>query len=96
VFSEPLCKLAEQYLHKGSRILVQGAFSVREWEAQYGSKRYATEVVLQGFDAKLQFLDAAQGRGESETKARRLTDGQKMARDAAFASGDDFGDEIPF
>jgi single-strand DNA-binding protein len=59
IFSEGLCKVAEQYLKKGSKVLLQGKIATRKWQDQSGNDRYATELVLQGFDAKLIMLDAA-------------------------------------
>ena len=65
IFSEGLCKVAEQYLKKGSRVLIQGKFATRKWQDQSGNDRYSTEVVLQGFDAKLIMLDGPSRTGES-------------------------------
>ena len=61
IFSEGLCKIAEQYLRKGSKVYIEGQLQTREWEDQSGQKRYTTEVVLQGFNATLTMLD---GRSE--------------------------------
>lgn len=67
IFSEGLCKVAEQYLKKGSRVLLQGKIATRKWQDQTGADRYTTELVLQGFDAKLQMLDPpAGGKRDSE------------------------------
>ena len=43
-------KLAEiigQYLHKGSKIYIEGRLQTREWEGQDGVKRYKTEIVAE-------------------------------------------------
>ena len=34
-----------QYLHKGSRIFIDGRLQTREWQAQDGSRRNRTEIV---------------------------------------------------
>lgn len=65
IFSEGLVKVASQYLRKGSKVFVQGKLATRKWTAQDGSDRYATEVVLQGFDAKLVMLDGPSGERQS-------------------------------
>lgn len=65
IFSEGLCKIAEAYLKKGSKILVQGQWKTRKWVDQSGNDRYSTECVLQGYDAKLIMLD---GPGDREEK----------------------------
>ncbi|AJY46905.1 single-stranded DNA-binding protein [Martelella endophytica] len=61
IFSEGLCKVAEQFLRKGSKVYIEGQLQTRKWTDQSGQDRYSTEVVLQGFNATLTMLD---GRGE--------------------------------
>ena len=51
VFSEGLCKVAEQYLKKGARIYVEGSLQTRKWQDQQGQDRYSTEIVLQNFNS---------------------------------------------
>lgn len=57
IFSEGLIKVAESYLRKGSKVYVSGKMKTRKWQDQAGADRYSTEIVLQGFDAKLVMLD---------------------------------------
>lgn len=47
---EKLADIAGNYLHKGSKILVEGRLQSRSYEAQDGSKRYVTEVVLSNLE----------------------------------------------
>ena len=55
----PLADVADRYLRKGSKVFVQGKFTVRKWQDQSGSDRYSTEIVLQGPGAVLTMLDGA-------------------------------------
>lgn len=64
IFSEGLCKVAEAYLHKGSKVYLEGSLQTRKWQDQSGQDKYSTEVVLQGFNATLTMLD---GREDSAT-----------------------------
>ena len=57
IFSDGLAGVAERYLRKGSKVYVQGKMQTRKWQDQSGADRYSTEIVLQGFDAKLVMLD---------------------------------------
>src|SRR6266513_1045587 len=57
IFSEPLCKIVEQYLKKGAKVYLEGSLQTRKWQDQSGQDRYTTEVVLQGFNATLTMLD---------------------------------------
>lgn len=61
IFNEGLCKVAENYLRKGSKVYLEGQLQTRKWQDQSGQDRYSTEVVLQGFNSNLTMLD---GRGE--------------------------------
>lgn len=61
IFSEGLAKIAEQYLKKGMSVYIQGQLATRKWQDQSGNDRYSTEIVLQGFDAKLTMLGSANG-----------------------------------
>lgn len=54
-----LADIAEQYVHKGSKIYVCGSLQTRKWQKD-GQDVYSTEVVLQGFGAELTLLDAKQ------------------------------------
>jgi single-strand DNA-binding protein len=50
-----LVDVIEKYVNKGDLLYLQGKLKTRSWE-QDGAKRYATEVVLSGFDCKLVML----------------------------------------
>ena len=63
IFSEPLVKLAEQYLRKGSKIYIEGALETRKWQDQSGQERYTTEVVLRPYRGELTLLDSRDGSG---------------------------------
>jgi single-strand DNA-binding protein len=62
IFSEPLAKIAEQYLRKGSTVYIEGQLETRKWQDQNGQDRYTTEVVLRPFTGNLTLLG---GRGDS-------------------------------
>lgn len=53
IFSEPLAKVAEAYLKKGSTVYLEGALQTRKWTDKDGVEKYSTEVVLQGFNSVL-------------------------------------------
>lgn len=61
IFSEPLVRVAEQYLRKGSKVYIEGQLETRKWQDQNGNDRYSTEVVLRPYRSELTMLD---GRGE--------------------------------
>jgi single-strand DNA-binding protein len=61
IFSEGLCRIAEQYLKKGAKVYIEGQLQTRKWQGQDGQDRYSTEVVLQGFNSVLTMLDSRGG-----------------------------------
>lgn len=63
IFSEPLCKVVEQYVKKGSKLYIEGALQTRKCTDQSGVEKYSTEVVLQGFNGSLTMLDGRPGAG---------------------------------
>lgn len=65
IFSEGLAKVAEQYLHKGSKVYIEGQLQTRKWQDQNGQDKYSTEVVLQGFNSNLTMLDGRGGDGDN-------------------------------
>lgn len=79
VFNEGLCRIAEQYLKKGSKVYLEGQLQTRKWQDQSGQDKYSTEVVLQGFNSQLTMLD---GRGGG---------GGGGSQDDYGGGGDDFG-----
>ncbi len=100
IFNEGLCRVAEQYLKKGSKIYLEGALQTRKWQDQSGQDRYSTEVVLQGFNSTLTMLDGRQGGGGED----RPSGGDFGRTGASFGGGKNSGasfdkeldDEIPF
>lgn len=97
IFSEGLCKVAEQYLKKGSQVLLQGKIATRKWQDSSGNDRYSTELVLQGFDAKLIMLDGPSGEKKQQREAEPEQTGydhQDGPRGGSFAR--DLDDDLPF
>lgn len=62
IFNEPLAKIAEQYLRKGSTVYIEGQLETRKWQDQSGQDRYTTEVVLRPYSGNMTLLG---GRGDA-------------------------------
>ena len=106
IFNENLCRIAEQYLKKGSKVYIEGSLQTRKWQDQSGQDKYSTEVVLQNFRGELTLLDRAGGAGAggagdmdeaggefgSPGPTRRVA----AAAGAGGGRGGDMDDEIPF
>jgi single-strand DNA-binding protein len=63
IFNENLGRVAKQFLHKGSKVYLEGQIQTRKWQDQSGQDRYSTEVVLQRFRGELVLLDSRGGGG---------------------------------
>jgi single-strand DNA-binding protein len=101
IFSEGLCRIAEQYLKKGSKVYLEGQLQTRKWQDKEGQDRYSTEVVLQGFNSQLTMLDRASGSGNNATESEGefgAPGPMRERRPAVAAAGKrgDMDDEIPF
>jgi len=111
IFSEPLARVAEQYLRKGSKVYIEGQLQTRKWQDQSGADRYSTEVVLQGFGGTLVMLDGRSGGGDqggsgggggySDDRSGGYSDnrsggGQQSGGYTDRAPASDIDDEIPF
>ncbi len=84
IFSEGLCRLAEKYLKKGSKIYISGKMQTRKWEKD-GQDHYSTEVVLGGYGGTLEMLDSRQSSPE--------TGNSPNSEDGGMGG---IADEIPF
>lgn len=88
IFSEPLTRIAEQYLRKGSKVYLEGQLETRKWQDQSGQDRYSTEVALRPYRGELTLLDGPQG-GEKRDDSRE-------GYSNASQGGAGLDDEIPF
>lgn len=52
-----LVNVVKNYVKKGSHLFISGKLQTRKWTDQSGQEKYSTEIVLQGYDAKLIMLD---------------------------------------
>jgi single-strand DNA-binding protein len=79
IFNENLCRIAEQYLKKGSKIYLEGQLQTRKWQDQSGQDKYTTEIVLQ-FNSQLAMLDRI---------------GERSGTDSGQEDNGDFGSSGP-
>jgi single-strand DNA-binding protein len=94
IFSEGLCKIAEQYLKKGSKVYIEGSLQTRKWTDKDGAEKYSTEVVLQQFGGVLTMLDSPKA---SEDSGQATASKTVTRRSSAEIGRDDDGDSsIPF
>ncbi len=65
-----LADIAEQYMHKGKKVYVEGYLKTRSWDDTAGVKRYKTEIVADN----VILLGAPGGAGEGGYSAPAMED----------------------
>ncbi len=105
IFSEPLVRVAEQYLRKGSKVYIEGQLETRKWQDQSGADRYSTEVVLRPYRSELTMLDSrgegaggysGGGGGQSYGAPAQGGGYDQNAPSSPAPSSNTLDDEIPF
>lgn len=94
IFNERLGEVAQKYLHKGSKVYLEGQLQTRKWTGQDGQERYTTEVVLQRFRGELTMLDS-RGEGGGGGGGYESPGGGSQGGGPSSGGGD-LDDEIPF
>jgi single-strand DNA-binding protein len=103
IFSEGLCRVAEQYLKKGAKVYLEGSLQTRKYTDKDGVEKYSTEVVLQNFNSTLVMLDRAGGGGSDfgadqggDFGASGPVSRERKPAMAGAGRRGDMDDEIPF
>jgi len=101
IFSEPLARVAEQYLRKGSKVYIEGQLETRKWQDQNGQDKYTTEVILQNFNSNLTMLDGRNGGqgavgGGSDFAGSSLDGPSGSGGGGGQQSSYELDDDIPF
>ncbi len=94
VFFNRLAEVAGEYLHKGSKIYVEGSLRTRKWQDKNSIDRYTTEIVA----SEMQMLDS---RNEDSTAGAKSSQqstaaAPQQAGAPANENANEFDDDIPF
>lgn len=101
IFNPNLVQLTKKYIHKGSKVFIEGQLQTRKWQDQSGAERYTTEVVIQGYNGTLTFLDKPSGAGGSAAEFSGAHHDNGAGAPASSGGREQFqaaelDDEIPF
>jgi len=66
VFFQKLAEIAGEYLRKGSQIYIEGKLETKKYTDNQGVEKYSTNIVVDGFDGKLQMLGSKEGGNQSQ------------------------------
>ncbi|HJD55124.1 MAG TPA: single-stranded DNA-binding protein [Rickettsia endosymbiont of Pyrocoelia pectoralis] len=95
VFSDGLVLVVEKYLHKGSKVYIEGALQTRKWQDGSGVEKYTTEIVLQNFNAQLILLDSKGSGSHVHDSGQNEYKHESKDHSNSFDHSD-LDDEIPF
>ena len=84
-----LAEICQKYLHKGSKVFLEGKLQTRSWDKD-GVQQYTTEVVLSGWNSNLMMLDK---KVEPVEPAEISADAPKIQPEDGF---EDKMEDIPF
>jgi single-strand DNA-binding protein len=88
-----LAEIAGEYLHKGSKVYIEGRLATKKWTDKNGIERYTTEIIageLQMLDGKGKDNVGDSGRAYAEVSDGGGTSSVGLRQDAATF------DDIPF
>lgn len=102
VFWGALAEVAGKHLKKGTQVYVEGKLQTRKWQAQDGTDRYTTEVLVDSFTGVLQMLGSRSQQGQPQQPPASQPQGghnrpaQQPAPPAYNEPPIDFDDDLPF
>ena len=80
VIRNKAAEVCEKYLSKGDRIYVEGKIKTRKWQAEDGTDRYSTEIVVDEFT----FLTTKKNSSEVTTPAQPPAQDSSKEEDLPF------------
>lgn len=92
IFNENLCRIAQEYVKKGSKIYVEGSIQNRKYTGSDGVEKNITEIVLTQFKGELILLDKLQ-KNEFEPSELKQQEQPKHSLSELQA---ELNDEVPF
>ncbi len=84
IFFKRLAEIVGEYLHKGSKIYIEGKLQTRKWQDKNGKDNWTTEIIAK----EMQMLDSRDGTNQAPQSA--------PAQAAPAPANNDFDDDIPF
>lgn len=91
IFNENLCRIAQEYVKKGSKIYVEGSIKTRTYTDKNGKESNVAEIVLGNFDGQLMLLDKVQ-----KNEPEPISSGHTQPRHTATVIEGELDDEVPF
>ncbi len=87
-----LGEIAQQYLHKGSQVYIEGSIRTRKWQDRNGQDKYSTEIV----GRNMTMLDSKPQSGADNTQHGDSKPAAPESAPNAAHDQDYYSDDIPF
>lgn len=87
---QKLAEICGEYLHKGSKVYIEGKLQTRKWQDQNGNDRYTTEIVAR----IMQMLDRRESGSGSQGGGGG--GGQEQYYPEPQGGNDNMGEDVPF
>jgi len=102
VLRNKLGEIAQQYLHKGSQVYIEGRIQTRKWQNQQGQDQYTTEIVgneMTMLDSRGAGGGGNQGGGSNysggdtsfDQRPQQQSGGYNAPQPASSSAGPDYG-----
>jgi len=86
-----LAEIVESYIHKGSKLFVQGKVKTRSWEDEAGNTKYRTEVY-----ADIIKMVGGKSEGSTAREEQQLAAAEPAAAPVTDFTGEEPPDDLPF
>lgn len=90
VWDDKIADILSKYSKKGSRVLLEGRLTYRDWTTEDGEKRIKAEIHLDRFNSEMKLMDS---KSDNNTPSPQIAGQSKSTESKPMI--DDFDDEIP-
>jgi len=84
VCNENIANLVEKYVVKGSKLYIEGSLQTKKWQDKDKKDCYTTEIILQGYQCKLELLSEKKDVNESDNNETIETENNANFDDVPF------------
>jgi len=92
IFFRRLAEIAGEYLHKGSKVYIEGKLQTRKWQDKNGKDCWTTEIIANS----MQMLDSRNTNSAPAHNGDAGAPKQSDSQSAPAPANADFDDDIPF
>ena len=96
VFSQGIVGIIKKYVHKGSKLYIEGSLKTRKWTDSNGVEKYVTEVIMNGFNCCLEMLTSKNSQSNDSSNSNDQNNSNDQQDDSCNQGGDFMDESIQF